>query len=458
MSDGGEDNAIERCAELMDGWERSNPRERYWILDRVGRELVGHGIGPTWLNIKSLPASLAGRYDDYDMRVDMPPELLENRGLEAPDPREALVTYLHEGRHAEQGNERAALKSAMAHTVDPARVDGLNTTYVQPPKELETLADQEQQNAYLANFDERDAELYGQHMADRILRARDILRGLTNMSPQVDSPVTRGKNNDAQYGLGFRQEPQINSLQANQDSYRSSISSPSSLATLRSADNSSLGHERTKSDPSPASQEPSSQKSVTIDQPRTKAGTNPPPLTSQSQANARNPRTEQSRTKSGLRPPPASRAAASHEPTQIERPKSKSGLRFPPLSQSPPNQGASHIEQPRSKAGLRPPPPAQPVSAESRAHAEPQKTKSGLRPPPASRAAASHEPMQTERPRSKSGLRPPPPSQSPPPPVQSVSAQARAAADRPKTKSGLRPPPPPPPPPPTADRTRGRGR
>jgi hypothetical protein len=158
-----EHDDVERMAGDLDRWEGAGPVEREYELDAVGNHLMERyeAPAPPVLGEHFEDPRLLGEYDDADFRIEV-----NERLLESPDPREALETYLHEYRHAQQAYEVERSNSPLARDAErrEAAEWEAEMDHYTPPERDE-----------LAYFDqpvERDAREFGHDWAERILNER----------------------------------------------------------------------------------------------------------------------------------------------------------------------------------------------------------------------------------------------------------------------------------------------
>lgn len=159
--------AIDRSARIIERWEEtSDPATRKYMLERVGREMmVIHEAPPAPIHEKAMPRDHLGAYVDADFRTDV-----NSWQLERDNPKDALETYLHEYRHAEQHYEVQKSHGIGSGTVDLERslaVEHSLNDYVDAT---------ENPDGYRTQLAEVDAEGFGTSTAAKILERRDEIR------------------------------------------------------------------------------------------------------------------------------------------------------------------------------------------------------------------------------------------------------------------------------------------
>jgi hypothetical protein len=168
--------AMVASAKAIERWEEA-PAEREWILRHVGGEMMTvHEAPPPELQVKEMPAELRGEYNDEDFRID------ENARLVGQsDPHDALETYLHEYRHAEQAYEVQASHGALAHRVDAVRSAEVefNTQHY--------IDGRDDYPNYRGQLMEADARAFAEATTAKILQERDALRAAE--VAEVQQPV-----------------------------------------------------------------------------------------------------------------------------------------------------------------------------------------------------------------------------------------------------------------------------
>jgi len=174
-----EASAVDRSAHLMEQWESEQPITREKILDRVGGEMMTvHEAPPPPIFSKELPSDLLGAHQDLEFKMDLNSDLLKES-----DPREALQTYLHEYRHAEQFYEAQKSHGIGHESVDPERVLALEDNqkhYIEQPFE-----------DYQNQFVETDARAFAEKTAGEILERRGELQEISRDAVAVGSDGDR---------------------------------------------------------------------------------------------------------------------------------------------------------------------------------------------------------------------------------------------------------------------------
>jgi len=147
--------AVDRSAQIMEQWEKTkDPGVRSVLLEKVGREMMDvHEAPAPPIHVKELGPGVLGKYYDREFRME-----LEKSQLEQDNPKDALETYLHEYRHAEQSYE-----VQKSHGVGLASVN------------TERAAAMEQGDGNLRDL---DAESAGVAEATEIRERMEELRGL----------------------------------------------------------------------------------------------------------------------------------------------------------------------------------------------------------------------------------------------------------------------------------------
>lgn len=170
-----EEAAVDRSARLMERWEETkDPVARKYLLEGVGREMMAiHEAPPGPLQPKEMAPNELGAYTDEGFRTDL------NEGqLREDDPRDALKTYLHEYRHAEQHYEVQKSHGFAWQSVDPERSSAVEYNqdhYIEPPEDNQPGAENIQA-AYERQLVETDANRFAATTTDEILERRDELR------------------------------------------------------------------------------------------------------------------------------------------------------------------------------------------------------------------------------------------------------------------------------------------
>jgi hypothetical protein len=159
--------AVNESARSIDRWDKtSDPLERHYLLDQVGRQMMTvHEAPPPELHEKEMPPELHGQYVDKDFRMEINSELLKR-----DDPQDALDTYLHEYRHAEQAYEVQASHGSLSHRVNPDRTSDLEFNDAHYVDYTDSQRDYERQLL------EVDARTFADETTAEILRQRDALR------------------------------------------------------------------------------------------------------------------------------------------------------------------------------------------------------------------------------------------------------------------------------------------
>jgi hypothetical protein len=182
-------DALDRSARALEQWETSkDPKVREKLLEQVGREMMTiHEAPPAPINSKEMLPYKLGGYIDEDFQTNLNKALLER-----DDPRDALETYLHEYRHAEQSYEVQKSHGFAARGVDLERATAVESSsgdrYIRPDVDP---------TGYQRQFVEVDAERFGTATADEILERRDVLRA----SAASESPVAVDANAAASWRL-----------------------------------------------------------------------------------------------------------------------------------------------------------------------------------------------------------------------------------------------------------------
>lgn len=169
--------AVDHSAQILEQWETTkNPMARRSLLEGVGREMMMvHEAPPGPINVKEMPRNELGAYHDEDFRTDV-----NDWQVKQDDPRDALVTYLHEYRHAEQHYEVLKSHGFGRKSVDLERSSAIEFNenhYIRP---------EDDQAAYERQLEETDAERFGTTTTNEILERRDELRA----ADKSNSPVT----------------------------------------------------------------------------------------------------------------------------------------------------------------------------------------------------------------------------------------------------------------------------
>jgi hypothetical protein len=164
-----EASAIDRSAQIIGKWESTDdPVGRQRLLEGVGREMMlVHEAPPGPISARQMPQNELGAYSDDEFRTDVNESQLKN-----DNPRDALETYLHEYRHAEQNYEVVKSHGVGWHSVDSQRAMAVEYNldrehYIRP---------EVNQAAYERQLVETDAEQFGTRTADQILERRNELR------------------------------------------------------------------------------------------------------------------------------------------------------------------------------------------------------------------------------------------------------------------------------------------
>ena len=183
--------AIDRSARIMERWEQTeDPVARRYMLERVGREMLNvHEAAPPPVSLMEMPRGVLGQHVDADFRIDMD----EKQMKDETDPHKALVTYLHEYRHAEQHEEVQKSKGALAHFTDPERSSAVE--YNLDPKHY--IDGEKNFDAYEQQLIETDARKFATETANKIMERREELRQLG----EIDSHVTSDSDRVAQLRL-----------------------------------------------------------------------------------------------------------------------------------------------------------------------------------------------------------------------------------------------------------------
>jgi hypothetical protein len=180
--------AIERSARLIDEWEVSKPLVREKILERVGREMMDvHEAPPPPIHSKEMKPGALGANRDGEFIIDMNSDLFEQ-----PNPKDALETYLHEYRHAEQRYEVLKSHGALRHSVDIDRAMALEESfdkYIKP--EVDGAA-------YRRQIVEADAEQFGVSATEGILEQRDFIRHVASQRASSESDFIAAERLDAE--------------------------------------------------------------------------------------------------------------------------------------------------------------------------------------------------------------------------------------------------------------------
>ncbi len=176
----GEATAIDRSARLMDQWETTKDSvARRQLLEGVGREMMAvHEAPPGPIHLKEMPRNELGAYVDDDFRTDV-----NEWQLKQDNPRDALETYLHEYRHAEQHYEVQKSHGVAGPSVNRERASAVEhnldkNNYISP---------EENHAAYERQLVERDAETFGTTAATEILERRNMLRALDHSNAALIS-------------------------------------------------------------------------------------------------------------------------------------------------------------------------------------------------------------------------------------------------------------------------------
>jgi hypothetical protein len=173
-----EADAVDRSAQIIEQWDKvKDPSARQALLEGVGREMMAvHEAPPERLIVKDMPHDVLGVTKDEDFETD-----LNEWQLAEDNPKDALETYLHEYRHAEQYYEIQRSHGAAIESVNPERSSAVEYNlgpdhYVHP---------EDDQRVYEQQLVEQDAEAFGTKTAEEILeRGPDHLR-LEHPDPQV---------------------------------------------------------------------------------------------------------------------------------------------------------------------------------------------------------------------------------------------------------------------------------
>lgn len=191
-----EQAAVDHSARLMEQWDESDPVKNRYLLERVGREMMDvHEAPPPPVYPKEMPPNELGGHIDEDFRIDM-----NERLLQEDNPADALSTYLHEYRHAEQHYEVQKSHGVGRQSVDAERSADLEynqDNYIHPPEHSSQPDAERIQADYEAQLLETDSNRFADRMTAEILERRDELRA----SDGGDSSITSDADAIAQRRL-----------------------------------------------------------------------------------------------------------------------------------------------------------------------------------------------------------------------------------------------------------------